>query len=92
MPPPFQNRTEFQTLLGARIKSLLQNPNPENELIRMRLTARPDGTNVDALVDFHILCAVARHIGTNDPLSEANLRGICKKRKEFESILLHAQN
>jgi hypothetical protein len=58
----------------------------------MRLTAHPTGNNINALVDFHILCAFARHIGTHDPLSESNLRGICKRREEFESLLRQAQN
>jgi hypothetical protein len=78
---------DFQFALRGRVKALLESSNPGEDCLRMRLTARPEGDDVAARVDFHVLCVLARHIGTSDPLSEANLMGICEKRAEFEKVL-----
>jgi hypothetical protein len=73
--------------LTERVAELLASKTPGEDLIRMRLHARPGGDNATAVANYQILLALARHIGTQDPMSEANLKGITEKRDEFEAVL-----
>jgi hypothetical protein len=73
--------------LRQLVFQLLSSETPGDDLIRMRLNAKPDGDNPTAIANYLVLVALAKLIGTQDPMAEANLRGVAEKRGAFEDAL-----
>lgn len=79
--------TNLEDVLRATVSELLSLENPSAKILSMKYTAVNDKSAGENYVHYLILVALAKEIGTNDPLADSNLLGVCENREKLKRAL-----
>ncbi len=81
------NNIALTSLVSEILQKISKSSLLTDAILAMKYTASPNAQDPVRAAEYCVLYALAQEIGTNDPLSDTNLRGICQKPEKFREAM-----